>query len=227
MTDNIEFDPTKAAKGGLAGIEGFRGILVSHARIPNKFGETRKKFGTEIDEVAPDQIEVSYEDVEITKMAEGEDEPELTDSKYTILINYAKPGAPKSNAQSQWNYGYTDSCQKVHGKLPNEMVGEFVQMVKANLPMKIRSKENKEGEEITVKRWTFVPVGDAKTEASEKATAVLLGLNKGAALRAIATNPTLWRDPDLKVAVLAGKPIAGLVLKDGVYQPEDDADATT
>jgi hypothetical protein len=218
----IEFDPEKASKGGLQGIIEFQGDLVSHERIANKFGETRKKFGTEIQEASPDQIEVKYEDVVITEMEEGEEEPDLKEGKYNILINYAKPGQPKANALSQWNKGYADTCKAVHKCLPSEMEGKRVTMRKMEVSMKLRDSQTKEEKEVKAKRWCFV-TGSAISPASldDKAKKEIEGKNKGAALRSLAQNAQLRKETKYKEAVTAGNPIVGLVLNDaGVYVAE-------
>ena len=227
---NIEFDPTKVSKGGLQGILEFRGLLLGHERITNKFGATRKKFGSEtaenpegVVETAPDQIEVSYEDVEILCMEEGVEEPELTDGKFTILINFAKPGQDKAHNVSQWNKGYTDTCKEVHGKFASEMEGEIVQMAKLAVPITLRDRQTKEDKTVETMRWCFVPVKDAVVDATTKVNAKLLGLNKSAAIREINLDNTLKRDPKIKSAVLAGEPVGNLVLIEGVYQLAPDA----
>jgi hypothetical protein len=204
----IEFDPEKASKGGLQGIIEFQGVLVKHERISNKFGET-----------APDQIQVSYEDVVITQMEEGEEEPELKDGKFNILINYAKPGQVKSNNLSQWNKGYADTCKAVHGKLPNEMEGQAVTMRKQVVQMKLRDKDSKEDKIVEAKRWTFVGASSATPESlDERAAKLIEGKNKGAALRAVAQDAQLKRDAKYREAVTGGQPIVGLTLVDGIYK---------
>lgn len=227
---NIEFDPTVVSKGGLQGILEVRGLLLSHERITNKFGATRKKFGSEtaelpsgVQETAPDQIEVSLEDVEILRMEEGAEEIELTDAKFSILINFAKPGQDKAHRYSQWNFGYTDTCKEVHGKFASEMEGEIVQLSKLPLTMTMRDRETKEDKSVETLRWCFVPVKDAVVDATSKIDTKLIGLNKAAAIREINLDNMLKRDPKVKAAVLAGEPVGNLALIDGVYRLAPDA----
>ena len=222
----IEFDPTKASKGGLQSIIEFQGVIVKHERIPNKFGETRKKYGTDIDEPAPDQIQVSYEDVEITEMEEGEEEPELKDGKFSILINYAKPGHPKPHNLSQWAKGYADTCVAVHGKLPNEMEGQVVTMRRKDVEMKIRNRDTGEDEIVTARRWCFVGESSVTPETlEERARKLIEGKNRAAALRAVAQDNQLRKDATYKDAINEGKSVAGLTLVEGVYVDETKSEA--
>ena len=217
MSTNIEFDPTKTSKGGFASILEIRGVLVSHERITNKFGETRKKYGTDIDEVAPDQIQVSYEEVEILRMEEGEEEPDLEDGKFSILINYAKPGQEKAHRLSQWNFGYTDSCKEVYNTFPSELVGQVVQMAKVELTMKMKDRETKEDREITMSRWCFVPVSDVSVDLDGLCRTKIEGKNKSAALRELQLDNKLRRVTAYRDAVAAGNPLVGLELVEGLY----------
>ena len=213
----IEFDPTKVAKGGFAGILEFQGKLVSHTRIPNKFGAMRTKWGTEIEEVSPDQIQVEYEDVVILRMEEGEEEPDLRDGKFNILLNYAKPGHDKSNALSQWNKGYADTCKAVHDKLPNQTEGETVRMLKQIVTMKIRDRRAGTEEEVEALRWTFAPVGDISQDLEARLKDKITGQVKSAALRNIVNDTALRDNAEYRDAVASGAPIAGMELVDGIY----------
>jgi hypothetical protein len=215
VEQKIEYDPEKASKGGLQAILEFQGRLVSHERIANKFGETRKKFGTEIQEPAPDQIEVKYEDVVVLRVEEGEEEPTLTDNKFNILLNYAKPGQAKSNGLSQWNKGYTDTCKKVYNKLPNELEGEIVQMSKLPVEMTITKDKKEVKIDPPPMRWCFVPMGDITVNLDAKLVTAIEGKNVSAALRAVMQENSLKK---FKTEVQAGAPLAGMQVVDGVYK---------
>lgn len=217
---NIEFDPEKAAKGGLSAVIDVQGTLVKHTRIANKFGATRKKFGTEDEEAAPDQIQVDLEDVVIIEMEEGAEEPELENGEFTILINYAKPGQPKSNALSQWNSGYADSCKKVWGKLPNEMEGQTVRLRKGPRQLVMKDRKTNEEKIIDTTRWQFVALDAEGPNVEEKAKALIMGKKQSVALRAVMTDPLLRSKPEYKEAVTAGAPLLGLELVEGIYVPQ-------
>ncbi len=219
MPETSYVETTKeASKGGFQGIKKIRGLLVKLELVdPPESWETTKK-----------QMQASLEDATILEMAEGEDEFELKDRKFTCLWGYAEEGKTP-HANSTWIKIAVASAEAM-GKRPSQFVGSYILLEKKPIVLfQHRDKKQPKGEDgkfplvdvVMTNYFSFVPDETSdSTNMIEFVKKAVVGLNEKAALRELITNTRIKQFPEFKDAckanTLAEK--LGLKLVDGKFQ---------
>lgn len=220
MSDFIE-SSKEASKGGFQGIKKIRGLQTKLELVdPPESWESTKK-----------QMQLTLEDAAILVMAEGEDEFELKDNKFTCMWGYAEEGK-KPHANSTWMKCAVASAESM-GKRPSQFTGEMVTLEKKSIILfQQRDKTQPKGEDgkyplkdIVVENY-FCYVADETVGSSSLNDYLqdkLTGLTEKAALRELLGNTRAKQHPELKDDLKAGTlgKKLGLVLVDGKFQKEE------
>jgi len=219
--DQIISRSSEAVSSGLSAILEVEGTLQPLKRVAGK------KFDEESDAVPKDQIQVTLEDAVIREMEGTQPEPELKDDKFTTWITYAPPGQLEPSKQSKFNRVFVKSAEKLWAdrgetdKGWRELVGERVVMRKQTMKWKI------EGETIEGFCFGFVEGGDTVPDFDEYVAQLLEGEDKSTALRKFMQDNKVKRNLEIKEAIKAGQPVAGMELLEGVYCREETKKETS
>lgn len=185
----------EASKGGFQGIEEIYGLLVDIDVVPPPDNwETTK-----------DQVLVKMEDAKIIKMAEGEDEIELTDKKFHFYIPYCEKAldeGKKPTKNSTYVKAFLASAEKL-GNTPDKFIGQYVTFRRNEVELFTRTdKETGEKEVINVNCFQFVGEETADSEdVKEYIRNLCVGLTKKAVLRQLALDPKAKQFPEFKQAL--------------------------
>ncbi len=224
-----------ASKGGFQGIQKIRGLLVDLKLVPPPESWDSKKW----------QLQGILEDAHILRMAEGEEEFELKDNKYSFMISYAEGKlegdqwvGKRPHANSGYIKCFVASAEKL-GKKPSDFIGQYVTLEKIHTVLfeqpKIDPKTKKpvlndEGKKVmeevaTDNTFCFV-VDDAEGSPSvdDYIRDLVVGLNQQAALRKLLTDSKAKQYGKYKDACKAGTlaEMVGLTVDDkGLFQKKE------
>jgi hypothetical protein len=204
-------DDEQFSKGGFQGIKKVRGLLtnIEITDAPDTWDNADKK----------DVVEVTLEDAVVLEMFEGEEPFDLTDGKFTFLLNYAKKGQNPSD-NSTYKKGWVDSAKKL-GKAPSSFIGEYVTLEKMEIELfPYTDKETKEKKIATGKCFCFV--GDEALDSESIKSFLrghLHGKDRKSVLRSLLSNQKAKQFPELrdmhKADTLAE--YLDMVVEDGIY----------
>ncbi len=204
----------EGVESGIRAIKTVEGNLESVKMVTGEYG---------------DQAEVLLTDAVVTEMYNDQPIPDLKDDKFTLWIPYSsKPGMPAS-PKSQFLRGFAKSAEelwKSRGETTKKgwqhLVGSRVSLTHAQeKEMTIKERDTGELKKVKPKVWLFVAEGKGTQQPIEEYAADhIKGKTPKAAIREVAMDSRLKREPSYLAAVKAGQPIVGLeVAEDGTYQP--------
>jgi hypothetical protein len=152
-------------------------------------------------------------------MEGNQPEPELKDDEWRTWYTYAPPGQVEPSKQSKFVRAFQKSAEKLWAargepeKGWRDLVGTRVVMRKIPLKYKI------EGETIETYAYGFVEGDENPVDLDAHVAALIKGKDRGTALRDVMMDSKAKREPKYKEAIKLGQTVAGMELKDGVYQP--------
>jgi len=188
----------EASKGGFQGIDEVYGLLVDVDVVPAPDGWDTTK----------DQVLVTMEDAKILKMAEGEDEFDLNDNKYSFYITYcdkALSEGKRPTKNSAYVKAFLASFERA-GVTMEEKIGQYVTFKRVPTVLFTRTdKETQEKEDITTNCFTLVGTETVDSDSTKTYIRdLLVGLTQKAALKQLVLDPKAKQFPEFKVALKEG-----------------------
>ncbi|XUX01192.1 MAG: hypothetical protein TUN42_04180 [Dehalogenimonas sp.] len=223
MTDGLIGFSTEATKGSFKSVRKVSGIIESYERVPApaSFKGFPDKNG--VVQAPADQLKVVLLDPVFLEMANGEDEPELKDGKYTIYMNYAKPGKNPSfgsifvqgfvkSAEALWigrGESKVENDKTVATKSYLDLQGQLVTLkwLVDGIELPDFSKKDENAAPTPPKKysgWVFIENEDEVDNDTDYIKNLLIGNNLSSAKRLLLTDTRARRDDRWKKALDAG-----------------------
>jgi hypothetical protein len=222
----------QAAKSGFQGIKKVRGLLTSLEPVSPPEGWNTDKM----------QAEAVLGDAAILEMAEGVEEFELKNNKFSCMWNTGLTKEQFDNNQASpkwapWVCAAVASAEKL-GKTPKDFVGTVVTLERQTVKQfSHRPNKDKDGKpiekgddgkyplvDVTTDSFCFVADEGSNSENTKKyAQEILVGLGQKAAQRKLVTDPKLNQFPELKEKFANGTLAEYLELEvvDGKFQKSE------
>lgn len=225
---DIIYNPEEASKGSFQSIKKFEALLVDVQREPSPW-ETKEG------QVEKDVAKVYCEDVIILEMEEGTEEPDLTDDKFTFVMNYAKKDAEKPHKNTFFVAAFLESAKALakargnDGGTLQDLLGTRVVFEYKEVELFTHTnKDTGEKEPISGKNFVFA-LDDAGEEApiEDHIRKLIVGKNKGNALRSLMSDGKAKRDQQWRQKLNNGTLAEelGLEIVDGVFTQNIDSES--